>query len=263
MSHLRTVISAWVLLALAALAGGCNQDQPALTQGYASLANHQYRNALDSADAQLRRTPSGSSAAEAWYLRGRTLEAWPAATPGAAAANLGGARQAYEMGLACNPEGQLRAYLRASLGNVAFFQDDYLKAEEMSRLAYADLRDQDTRAWTLYRVGLSRQRLGQFASADQIFNDVVREFPASLQARRAAENRGARAFYLRLGAFTSNISAERGADDLRRKGYRGISVWRDARGYYLLRLGPYGTYAQAKAGKAAVASRYPDAIVMP
>ncbi len=242
---------------------GCAQETPLLKEGYAALSARQYPEALSLADQQLQRTPGGASGAEAWYLRGRTLEAWQSATAGESARNLAGAREAYERGLGCGPTGQLRAYLRASLGNVAFFQDDYAKAAEMSLLAYDELGSAESRAWTLYRAAVSQQRLGRFELADETFGRVAAQFPGTLQARRAMENRGFRAFYLRLGAFNSVVTGEKAADDLRRKGFRGISLWRDTRGVYLLRLGPYATYGQAKAGRAAVLSRFPDALVMP
>lgn len=243
---------------------GCQQTQDAsLRQGFVHLANSQYKEALFLADQQLRITPTGSDAAEAWYLRGRALEQWRSHSESEQRANLANARAAYERCLGMDPEKQLRAYARASLGNVAFFQEDFSKAAEMFTLAAGELDTPDARAWAEYRAGLSLQRLGRFEQADAWFDGVAKRYPGTLQARRALENRGARAFHLRIGSYTSEAAADRAADTLRREGFRGLGVTRDLRGVYILRIGPYATYSAARQAERQVAARFPDALVMP
>lgn len=246
------------------VATGCQApNDAALRQGFISLSNNDTTRALHFADAQLRETPTGREAAEAWYLRGRALEQWPARNETEQRANLANARAAYERALAFEPPMKLRAYARASLGNVAFFQEDFAKAAEMFTLAAGELDTPDAQAWAEYRAGLSLQRLGQFEQADGWFDGVAKRYPGTLQARRATENRGARAFHLRIGTYNSESAADRAADGLRREGFRGLSVTRDLRGMYILRVGPYATYSAARQAERQVAGRFPDAMVMP
>lgn len=253
-----------LLVTLAAMLSGCaSVDDTAVRQGYAALSRNDPNQALSLSSAQLRKTPTGPAAAEAYYLRGRALELSPARSPAESATNLAAARAAYTQTLAMNPSRQLKAYTEASLGNVAYFQDDYAAAASGFRAAYDDLDTDDAKAWTLYRTAMSYQRLGQFSAADHYFAETQRLYPNTLQAKRSAENTGARAFYLRLGAYNSHLKAEAGAAGLRKQGFRGISIFQDSRGLYLLRVGPYQTYTAARDAKLTVANRYPDALIMP
>jgi tetratricopeptide (TPR) repeat protein len=251
-------------VAVLALAAGCQPSRPpALVDGYAALKASQFDRALTLADQQIAKTPSGPSAAEAFYLRGRALEQRPASTASESASRWAQARTAYQQCLAQSPPPQLRAYALASLGNVAFFQDDYATAAESFRQAYSNLDSSDSRAWALYRAGLSYQRLGRFADADRFFDEVVRRYPNTLQARRASENRGQRAFFIRLASFSSESRANQAAADLRRQGFSGISIVRDSRGTFLVRVGPYSSYNAAQSGRLQALSRFPDALIMP
>lgn len=232
-------------------------------QGFDALDSRQTERALQLADEQLRQTPIGEPAAQALYLRGRALEQRMARTPVEAAANLAAARAAYSQCLAMNPPARLKAYARASLGNVAFFQDDYAVAAENFQLAGPDLDVPDARAWSLYRTGLCLQRLGRFSEADATFAEVQRRFPGTQQAQRASEVQGARAFYLRIGTYSTAAGAETASESLRKGGVRGLSVVRDARGLYLLRVGPYPSYVAARDARLQAAARFPDALIVP
>lgn len=249
------------------LAGtGCQSDRSdTLRQGFAALSERPPNPtfALGAAEKQYRETPTGPLAAEALYLRGRAYEVYPARNATEGAAYLAAARTAYQQALANRPSPGLRAYIQASLGNVAFFQEDFTTSFTSFRSAYGDLDTEDSRAWALYRMGVCLQRLGQFTDADRIFTDVQSRYPNTLQARRAGENKGFTAFYVRLGAYSSPIYAESASTGLRRQGFRGLSVYQDPRGLYLLRLGPYATYAQARAAQRQLARTHPDALIMP
>lgn len=253
-------------LAVGTAAGtvGCQPRQPeTLRLGYEALNNRDFDRALQLADEEIRRSPTGPDAAGAYYLRGRALEQRAATTPEESARRWAMARAAYTQALALDPSPRLRAYIRASLGNVAFFQDDYATAAEMFRMAYGELDNDDSRAWALYRAGLSYQRLGRFDDADRFFTEVMRRYPGTLQARRAEENRGARAFFVRLATFHDAPRVEAAAAELRRQGFTGISTIRDSRGLFILRIGPYATYANARDARLQLQSRFPDALIMP
>src|SRR5207249_1593934 len=128
--------------------------------------------------------------------------------------------------------------------------------------AYDKLDSDDINAWALYRVGLSQQRLGQFAQADQTFAAVQQFHPNSVPAQRAREHQGARAFYVQLATFASPASADNAAADLRRLGVAANRV-SDAQGRALLRAGPIASYSQAQYLRARFADKYPDAFVIP
>jgi TolA-binding protein len=237
-----------------------------LTAGFTALDAQQYNDAIAKADQFLASQPHGPGSAEALYLKGRALEAKNAAgvTADEAKANLQAAREAYIRALEQIPKQPLDAYIRTSLGNVCYFQDDYATAVSQLSTAYEVLpgNNPDLRGWALYRIGLSQQRLGQFAQADKTFQQVQQEFPNSVPAQRAREHQGARAFYVQLATFASAPSADRAVLDLKRKGVTATRET-DAQGRSILRAGPIGSYQQAQFLKTRFTSEYPDALIVP
>jgi outer membrane protein assembly factor BamD (BamD/ComL family) len=241
------------------------QSQIILDAGYAALENQQYNEALDKADEFLAKTPHGAGSPEALYLKGRALEGKNAVgvvSVDEARANLQEARAAYIEALEQSPHEPLQSYLRASLGNVAYFQDDYPAAIAQLKAAYDKLDRDDLKAWALYRIGLSQQRLGQFSAADQTFAAVQQLHPSSTPAQRAREHRGARAFYVQLATFASAASADGAAADLRRLGVPANRV-SDSQGRALLRAGPVASYSQAQYLRTRFLDKYPDAFIIP
>jgi cell division septation protein DedD len=109
---------------------------------------------------------------------------------------------------------------------------------------------------------LCQQRLGRFDDADRTFADVAREYPNTLPAQRAAEHRGARSFYVQLATYTSPAGADRAVAEARTLGVTAQRV-ADAKGRTVLRAGPFNSYAEAKSTKSRVASKYPDALILP
>jgi TolA-binding protein len=244
---------------------GCASNGAAkneLAAGYQSLDQHKYDQAIQQADAFLAKNPTGAGSAEALYLRGRAYEQKTAASPHESKANLQSARSSYVESLNRRPNNQLETHIRTSLGNVAYFQDDYGTALAQFNAALPRLENPETRAWTLYRMGLCQQRLGQFDLADQTFAAVQKEHPGTLPAQRAKEHAGARAFYVQLVTFKSAASADRETAALRREGFEPTRV-ATAQGYQQLRVGPVNSYAQAMSLKTRFTDKYPDAIIVP
>ena len=249
---------------MVATVGGCASEaqKKLLRRGFDQLEAKQFSGAAGTANEYLNKYPSTPGVAEALYLRGRASEQRPSSSFAESRSNLQTARTDYIAALKAKPPQTLENYIRTSIGNVAFFQDDYATALAQWEYVYPRQKDATTRAWTLYRIGLCRQRLGRFGDADATFDRVVREFPGTLQARRSAEARGTRAFYVQVGAFAVQASADRLARDLAQRGGR-VSRQADPRGLYLVRLGPYGTYMQAMTERGRWLSFYPDARVVP
>ena len=255
----------------ASLLSGCAADpgrsdplraQAALSAGFAALDAQQYNEAIARADEFLASTPHGPGSAEALYLKGRALEATPAADAREAKQHLQEARAAYIAALERLPDQPLEAYIRTSLANVAYFQDDYPTAISQWSAAYDHLDREDIRSWALYRTGVAQQRLNQFEQADQTFDKVMQVHPGTVPASRARERRGMRNFYVQLATFPGNNVAEKAAADLRKQGVA-TSRLSDGKGHTLLRIGPVASYQQAQYFKDRFAAQYPDAVVIP
>ena len=215
------------------------------------------------ADAYLTKHPQGPGSAEALYLRGRSFEARTAQDQNEARQNLQSARIAYIQALEREPDPRLTAHIRTSLGNVAYFQDDYATAiQQWSAVNPRDLKNPDVTSWILYRTGIAQQRIGQFEAADKTFASVQQQFPSTEPARRAKEHQGVRAFYVQLGTYVNPTSATSAASDLRRQGVIPVTI-KDPQGRQLVRVGPVSSYAQAVSLKSRFTSKYPDAIVVP
>src|SRR5437899_452871 len=149
------------LLVLLILAGGLGcqnaKETQNLREGYGALDLKDYDRAIASADDYLKKNPTGNGAAEAEYLRGRAFEQRTKGSDAEAMANLLEARASYEKALTLMPSRQLEAYTRASLGNVAYWMNDFGAAEINWTAAYEKLEPGDLKAWVLYRTGLSQQ----------------------------------------------------------------------------------------------------------
>lgn len=245
---------------------GCVENQPprkALNEGYAALEQRQYDQAIDKADEFLRQSPAGPGSAEALYLRGRAYEQRTAPNPHEAQINLQNARTAYIQALEQNPSDKLEAYVRASLANVAYFQDDYTTALQQWLTSYNDLSNEPVvQAWVLYRIGLCRQRTNQFEQADRTFAAVQERFPNTIPAQRAREHAGARSFYVQLATFANVSGADQASAQLKRESVTPVRSI-DAKGRHVLRVGPAQTYGQAQMLKSRFTSRYPDAMIVP
>jgi tetratricopeptide (TPR) repeat protein len=233
----------------------------------AAFDRKQFDQAMAGADRILAANPQGPGAAEAQYLRGRVfevraLEAGNAGEYAAAKAALQSARDAYNAALSLAPAPVLEGSIRAQIANVAYHQDDYATAIAQGTAAYQKIAEPNAKAWVLYRVGLSQQRFGSFPEADRTFAAVQQEFPNTEQARRAAAHQGARGFHVQVGTFSAPTNADGAVSELRSQGVIGLSL-PNANGQHVVRVGPVQTYEQAKALKARVAGRYPDAVIIP
>jgi tetratricopeptide (TPR) repeat protein len=249
---------------LCGLVAGCAPDQrkATLTEGYAALDAREFDQAISRADAFLAQYPSVPGTAEALYLRGRALEQRVAANPTEARNNLQSARTAYIDALGQRPSPRLDSYIRTSLGNVAYFQDDYTTAlSEWSR-AYDALQDTEIKSWVLYRIGLSQQRLGRFDDADKVFTNVEQNFGGTLPAQRAREKRGARAFSIQFATFLNSATADSAIATLRAQGVLAARQT-DSRARSVVMAGPYPTYQQALAVRSAHLDKFPDAMILP
>jgi len=261
----RAIFRTSVPLGCVVILFGCASDKKTkenLKAGYASLESKQFDDAIARADAHIEKHPTGAGSTEALYLRGRALELKPAGSVGEARSNLVAAREAYQQALKKNPPGKLKTYIETSLGNCSYFLDDYAAAATEWTAVYDRLTDPTIKSWVLYRVGICRQRTGQFDVADQIFAKVQKDFPGTVPSQRAKEHEGARSFTVQLATFSSASAADGAVGTLRREGVQPVKAM-DPAGRSVIRVGPMPNYQQALALKQRYADRYPDALILP
>src|SRR5438128_766109 len=256
-----------LLIAVLFVAGGLGcqnaKDQQTLQQGYGALDLKDYQRAILAADDYLAKHPTGNGAAEAAYLRGRAFEQRTKGSDAEAQANLREARASYEKVLTLLPSKQLEAYKGASLGNVCYWQNDFGAAEINWTSAYEKLEPGDLKAWVLYRTGLSQQRLGKWEAADDTFAQVEKEFPQSEPAARAAQHRGARAYYVQVAAFSSPQPAEKLVATLRTQGYPVGRYEKKEKGLQLVMAGPLKRYDEAVVMRNRLGEQFRDAVIVP
>jgi TolA-binding protein len=252
-------------LATLLVAAGCAPNnkaaKSALDEGFTALEARQYDQAITRAEAFLKQTPKGEGTAEALYLKGRAYEQKPAANIAEARANLQNARTSYLQALKSNPPRRVEALVHTGLANVAYFQDDYASAAIEWTTAYDKLDEPEHKSWALYRLGLSRQRLGQFNDADKVFISVQEKFPGTVPAQRAREHAGVRAFSVQFATFATPQLADSAITTLRREGV--MATRQTSSGRNVVTSAPITSYQQALSLKAKYISRFPDAVVVP
>lgn len=242
-----------------ALAGCQVTNKPDdLALGRTALGNQNYAESTQRLDAYLAKNSNGPKAAEAFYLKGQALQKSPNEDVSDAQGRWQQARLAYVDALKVGTDNPgLEGLIRASLADVAFFQEDYATAAEQGAAAYRYLEDADVRAKSLYCSGLSLQRLGRFADGDKTLNMVIKYHPGTEQATKAKQRVGAKAFTVNV-PFDSVPAARSAAAGLTKQGYTPVAM-SDAS----VNVGPYPTFAQAKAARSRLNPQYPRATIMP
>jgi len=242
---------------------GCTENQPAanIGQGYHALEGGQYDEARVTADAYLDKSPRGAEAASALYLKGRSFEQRPKLNRDEAARDWDKASASYNEAAKLNPPEPLRSYIYSSQANVAFLREDFLTAVEQWTSSYAGMDKDYVRGWVLYRIGLCQQRLGRLDQADHNFAIVMQQYPNTEPAKLASEHRGARSFYVQVGAFSSPANAEKALNELRALGVTGTRFIDGS--MHVARAGPYPTWQAARTVKQKLADKYPKAIIQP
>ena len=249
------------LLTLTTLAGcQINQKPGDLTLGQTELNQKNYAAAETHLDTFLQTHPDGPQSAEAFYLKGHALQDRHFEDQAEATGGYQQARLAYIDALKAGTDDRaLEGLIRASLADVAFWQEDYQVAAEQGAAAYGLLEDPNVRAMSLYRAGLSQQRLGQFEKGDKTLALVVQYHPGTQQALRAKQRIGVRAFNVKI-PFTSTAAASGAVAALTRQGFAPAPP---VAGDPSINIGPFSTYAQANAARTRLNSQYPKAVIVP
>jgi TolA-binding protein len=257
------LLSSLALMGCAASQSASGTPKDDLNSGYEALAQKQYDKARNTADAFLTRYPEGPGRAEAYYLRGRAIydRLSDSGSSSTNSADLQEARTAYIRALEASPSPALDAHIRADLGNVAFFQDDYVTALQQTTAAYEKLDKPEDKADALYRVGRCQQRLGHFEEADHTFASVQQQFPATRAATDAKRRQGARGFWVQLATYRQPAEADRATGTLRQQGIT-PQTSKTPTGQTVVRV-PAKSLAEARQIKSRFAGIYPDALIQP
>jgi len=252
-------IGIFILLLLAACADN-PQSQQQLDSGKQALEAKQYDPAIRDADAVI---ASGDSTdlAEAYYLRGYAIENRPKSDTADAIRDLALARDSYASGLSRNPRPAIAVRLHAQLGNVTFYQDDYSTALREFDAAYSLADAPENKPLILYHMAVCEQRLGRFDDADRTFQRVQQEYPSSEYVPYARARQGIRGYYVQVGAYSKLSDIDRAASAVATTGSPPLKTTSGA--LTVIRTSNVPSYAQAQELKAQLASRYPDARVMP
>ncbi len=249
----------WFLVFVAACADN-PQSQQQLDAGKQALEAKQYDPAIRDADAVIAGGDS-TDLAEAYYLRGYAIENRPKSDTADAVRDLALARDSYVNGLSQNPRPAVAVRLHAQLGNVSFYQNDYSAALREFDAAYGLTDDPQDKPLILYHMGVCEQRLGRFDDADRTFQRVQQDYPDSQYVAYARSRQGIRGFYVQVGAYSQLSDIEKAASAVAAAGSPPLKTTRGP--LTVIRTSDVPSYAQAQELKERLASRYPDARVMP
>jgi tetratricopeptide (TPR) repeat protein len=249
----------WFLVFTAACAGN-PQSQSQLDAGKQALEAQQYDPAIRDADTVI---ASGDSAdlAEAYYLRGYAIENRPKADSADAIRDLSLASESYTNGLSHDPQPAIATRLHAQLGNVSFYQNDYSAALREFDAAYSLSGEPENKPLILYHMAVCEQRLGRFDDADRTFQRVQQQYPSSEFVPYARARQGIRGYYVQVGAYSKPSDINRAAAAIATTGSPPLKTTSGA--LTVIRTSDVQSYAEAQELKAQLASRYPDARVMP
>ncbi len=225
--------------------------------------NHDFAGSQLAAESYIASDPTGPKAAEAYYRKGRAIEDRTAGSLDEARKNLQEARSAYVSALTLGTSDQeLEGYIRASLADVAYWQEDFTTAAEQGQAAYSMLEDENMRAWTLYRAGISQQRLGKFEEADNTLGLVVEQHPATEPAMRAQQRKGVRAFNVQAATFIQPALADTALNTLKQQGFN-VTKQSTSGGKIVIMVGPFNSYPAASTARLKIATTYPNALIVP
>jgi tetratricopeptide (TPR) repeat protein len=250
-----------IFAALLAACTGNAQSRQYLDSGKKSLDSGNYDQSIRDADAVIA-SGDGPALAEAYYLRGYTIQMRPKADYAAQARDWAMARDSYTRALANNPRPTVAARLHAQLGLVSFDQRDYAAAVPELQTAYGMLDASQPKDLILYRIGVGQQRLGRFADADTTFQRLLQDYPNSSYASLAKAHQGVRGFYVQVGAYSKESDIEAAARAIAVSGTAPMKTSSN-NGLTIIRTADVPSYAQADQLRQRLAGQYPDARVMP
>ena len=249
-----------VLLVAGLIGCGPRSGQPRVTlaDGRVAYEREQYHLAIERLSEFLQQQPERPEAARARYIRGM------------AQALIGQRVQAYgDLEEAYHLAGDDRtAWSAAAVIGVLHFEDHHWGAAERSfEVAIKRMPTVAPQDALLYRLGLCRERTGQWADAQRAYRAIQERFPHGVyagQARRRTQM-NADHFAVQCGAFTNRKNAESLVTQLR-DAKLDAYVHTEQRGrevFQVVLVGHYASYDEAVGALARVRGYLPQAVLWP
>jgi tetratricopeptide (TPR) repeat protein len=164
-----------------------------------------------------------------------------------------------------DPEAVWRAYV--VLGTLHFEDGRWEPALRALNAAEKRIPDAPPKDAVLFRQGVCRERLGRWAEAREAFAELKRAFPGSDYAAQADRRLtlGASHYSVQCGVFGEQKNAESLAARLTRQGMAaGVRrEQRNRRPAYIVLVGQFASYEEAKRGLSDVKRAVPDAVIWP
>jgi len=253
--------AARVALLLLTLAG-CKSNEPRqrewLTTGKQAYEGKQYREAIEQLTYFLSREASGADAAFAYYIRGLSQ---------ALVGNRPAAYQDLQQAIGGQSAPDVAWKARVALGTLYFEDARWAEAARWYAEAVERMPATPPLDDVLYRLGVCRERSGQWPGALDAFEQLMQRMPGSRLVEAAKRRLSLRAshFAVQCGVFSQQSNADNLQLDLERKGYLAYvrQEPRDNRTMNVVLVGRFADYATALAELARVQQDVPDARLWP
>ena len=241
---------------------GCTQLPPEAKQQLETARDQyqaaHYSDAVATAGKFLTLHGSHPVASEAYYIRGQSY------------LKLGQNKQAradLQQALDGSKRPDLTAKLHATLGSLDYAEDNFMAAADHYRQAVPALPNVPPKDLILYRLGLCLQRQGEWPEARKHLAQLINDYPASrvADAAKACFNWPHDFFTIQVGAYTKPELAERQLAVLRQAGLSAQQRLdtRTGKPLYVVQVGQYSTYADARANLPKVRTAAGQAIIVP
>jgi tetratricopeptide (TPR) repeat protein len=260
----RSVFDLMLALGLLCTLGGCanqltKQQQMWLAQGQECYERNDYAGAIQQLNYFLREVSEGPEVAQALYVRGMSN------------AQAGHRQQAYEDLRRCvtvpsRADIAWRTYF--VLGTLHFEDEQWSLAAESLRAAADRMAAEPPKDLALFRLGLCRERMGQWQAALNAYTELVRTFGSGVYVAAAQRRLELRAdhFAIQCGAFRERANAETLRADLNGKALDAYiqEEFRGRTAMYIVLVGRYASYDDARAQLAMIKQQFvPDALLWP
>lgn len=259
-SH-RTCIAFAVTLVALPLAG-CAELPAAskvqLTQARNAYDAGDFARCTQLVDPVIREHPKNPQTAEAFYLRGLARLRQH---------NRSESLDDFRKGEALARDPLLKALLDVQIANFAFDDDLYDQAAMRYSRAIKNLPDAPPIDAAMYRHGLSQMRSGKFDDGRKSLTELATRYPTSEFIRPAARALAWDGNYLTVqcGSFDNMDLAHKAAADLRRRQFDALAYPdpTSSHGRYVVRVGRFRTYGEARTVLNRVRTHVSDAFVLP
>lgn len=254
-------VTANLLLILLLQLSGCNslvsdQNKRQLRDAAKLLEQESYPDASAKLEKLLQQGPPTTAASEAHYMLG--LCNVPMQQPDQARRSFQNALQNTDLPI-------LKHYIRLSLANLAFEQQDYSKAAQLYGPYLDSLPRRPPFHWAYYRYGLVLQATGNFKQADVQFARIIHLFPDTDVFDSARNHFGKTHYTIELGHFPSLELAEQQQKEFPDLAEKIISVTRPTTGnwFYVNLYGKFETFPEAKQALASIKNIAGQARIVP